>query len=65
MLCKTTTRDATVLCATRNTMTKHGNTSEWDAMSDQATTKWHECVGYYDEAERATNATYRWAEALP
>ena len=60
-----TTRDETVQCATRNATTEYGNTPEWDAMSDQAATKWQERDAYYDEAERATNATYQWAEALP
>ena len=55
-LCKATTCDATVLCETRNTTIEHSNTPEWDAMSEQAAT---------NTAERATNATYRWAEALP
>ena len=37
-LFKATTRDATVLCATRNTTIEHGNTPEWDATSEQAVT---------------------------
>ena len=35
-LFKAMTRDATVLCATRNTTIEHGNTPEWDATSEQA-----------------------------
>ena len=37
-LCKATARDATVLCATRNTMIEHGYTPEWDATSEQVAT---------------------------
>ena len=37
-LCKTTTRDATVLHATRNTKIEHGNTPEWAATSEKAAT---------------------------
>ena len=57
MLCKMMMRDTTILCATRNMTTEHGNTPEWDATSDQAATKWHEHDRYYDNADRATNAT--------
>ena len=65
MVCKTKTRDATVLCAMSNTITEPGNTPEWGATSNQAATKWHERDEYYDEAEQVPNATYYWAEALP
>ena len=55
-LCKAMTRYATVLCATRNTTIEHGNTPELMGC--------HERTSRDEQAERATTATYRWAEAL-